>query len=433
MIRANVITVAVIIFGLIVCGNYSSAYGADVELLNPLGPVSVEEAKKLEARKPFTELGRPRSYYLAGSEELADNEMRVIALGSSNPRVQRAQVSACWLIELGNGDSFIFDIGSRCTINMSLLEVPWDKFTKVFISHLHADHIGDLPALLADGWDMGRSIAIEVWGPNGAQPELGTKAMVKALLEMYRWDYVSKLGRGDMLSYAIKVHEFDFSKEQIIYERNGVTIKSFPAVHTIDGPVSYSLEWNGLKLSYSGDTVQNKWFLKNAKNSDIVIHECSDPMEVFIEDRNFPPEAAWIIGKTAHTQPRQVAEVFKILNPRMAICYHYIANGIDRTEKLYASVVKSYDSGAFMIAKDMMVWNVTPETLRVRMVVGGDYNPNALPRAQDSPDRSKLIEPSEWVSKGVEMEEIYREVLDGLKPEYRKRILERVPKEHLPD
>ena len=248
MIRASVIMVAAIGFGLIVCGKYSSAYDADGELLNPLGPVSIEETEKLEARVPFTELGRPRSYYLAGSEELAENEMRVIALGSGEPWVQRAQVSACWLIELGNGDSFIFDIGTRCTINMSLLEVPWDKFTKVFISHLHADHIGDLPALLADGWDMGRSIPIEVWGPGGAQPELGTKAMVKSLLEMYRWDYVSKLGRGDMLSYAIKVHEFDFSKEQTIYERNGVKIKSWPAVHTIDGPVSYSLEWNGLKV-----------------------------------------------------------------------------------------------------------------------------------------------------------------------------------------
>jgi ribonuclease Z len=432
MIRANVIRLAVIGFGLIVCGKYSSAYAADVELLNPLGPVSSEEVKKLEARVPFTELGRPRSYYLAGSEELDENEMRVIALGSSNPRVQRAQVASCWLIELGNGDSFIFDIGTRCTINMSLLEVPWDKFTKVFISHLHADHFGDLPALLADGWDMGRSIPIEVWGPNGAQPELGTKAAVKHLLGMFRWDYVSKLGRGDMLSYAIKVHEFDFSREQTIYERNGVTIKSWPAVHTIDGAVSYSLEWNGLKLSYSGDTVQNKWFLKHAKNSDMVIHECSSPLEELIEARNFPPEAAWIILRTAHTQPRQAAEVFEALQPRMAVCFHYVDDGVDKREKLYANVVKRYDSGAFIIAKDMMVWNVTPEMIRVRMVVGGDHNANSLPRAQEPPDKSKLIEPSKWVTEGLEMKEIYRELLNGLKPEHQRRILKHVPKEHLP-
>ena len=225
MIRFNGITIAAIGFGLIIFSKCSSSYGADVELLNPLGPVPLEEAKILEAREPVTELGSLRSNYFAGSEELGENEMRLIALGSGKPWVQHAQLSPCWLVELGNGDTFIFDIGTRCTINMSLLEVPWDKFTKVFISHLHADHIGDLPALLADGWDMGRSIPLEVWGPSGAEPELGTKAAVEHLLGMYRWDYVSKLGRGGMDSYTIKLHEFDYSKEHVIYERNGVKIK----------------------------------------------------------------------------------------------------------------------------------------------------------------------------------------------------------------
>ena len=120
------------------------------------------------------------------------------------------------------------------------------------------------------------------------------------------------------------------------------------------------------------------------------------------------------------------------MQPRMAICYHYVDDGVDKREKLYASVVKRYDSGAFIIAKDMMVWNVTPEMIRVRMVVGGDHNANNLPRAQASPDKSKLIEPSEWVTEGLEMKEIYRELLNGLKPEYQRRILKHVPEEHLP-
>ena len=36
-------------------------------------------------------------------------------------------------------------------------------------------------------------------------------------------------------------------KNKSCYEENGVTIRSFPAIHAIDGSVSYSLEWNGLK------------------------------------------------------------------------------------------------------------------------------------------------------------------------------------------
>lgn len=432
MTRARHIICKAAGLGLLIISECLSAQGDNAALLNPLGPVPAETVEILEAREPISELGRPRSYYLAGSEKLAKDEMRVIALGSSNTRVQRVQASPCWLIELGNGDSFIFDIGTRCTVGLSMLEVPWDTFTKVFLTHLHADHIGDLPALLAGGWDMGRSIPIEVWGPSGAEPDLGTQAMVEHALAMYRWEYVSKLGRGGMSSYAIKVHEIDYSKEQTIYKKNGVRIKSWPALHTIDGAVSYSLEWNGLKLSYSGDTVQNKWFLKHAKDSDIVIHECSPSLKELIEEWEFPPEAAWTILKTAHTQARQAAEVFKILKPKMAICTHYAANGVDKSEKLYAEVKKHY-AGAFMVAKDRLVWNVTPEEIRVSTLVGGDYNAGKLPRVQESPDTDKLTKPSKWLQQGEEvMIDISREQLNGLKPEHRKRILERVSKDLLP-
>ena len=47
--------------------------------------------------------------------------------------------------------------------------------------------------------------------------------------------------------YKINVHEFDYTLNPgIVYEKNGVVIKSFPAAHTIDGAVNFRIEWNGL-------------------------------------------------------------------------------------------------------------------------------------------------------------------------------------------
>src|SRR5690606_27259332 len=145
----------------------------DAPLLNPLGPVPPATKEILEKRQPLSELDGPRIYYLAGMP-LGPDEMRVIALGSNSTRIQAGQASPCWMVELGNGDVFLFDMGPRCTIGLSMMEVPWDTFTRVFLTHLHADHIGDLPALLAGGWDMGRSQPIDVWGPSGTTPDLGT-------------------------------------------------------------------------------------------------------------------------------------------------------------------------------------------------------------------------------------------------------------------
>lgn len=421
--KQNALLTASLVLTMIIGTKASLALGAEV--LTPVGPDS-----EIKEREPITELGRKRSFFLAGSEELADNEMRIIAMGTGMPQVQREQASACWYVELGNGDSFIFDIGMGCTPNMSKLEVPWDNFTKVFITHLHADHFGDLPALLAGGWQMGRSIPIEVWGPSGPEPELGTKAAVEHLLGMYRWEYVSKRGRAPMSSYGINVHEFDYSKEQVIYQRNGVTIRSFPAVHVMDGPVSYSLEWNGLKFSYSGDTTANNFFLNNARDSDIVVHECSDPVEVLIESRNHLPESAWMIATSAHTQPELAGQIFNELNPRMAVCFHFVNNGLDATQKLYESVRRVY-GGPFTVAEDMTVWNITPDDISVRTVVGGDYA-FSTPRSDEPPDTSKLLKPSPWLEDArMDATEAYKTVLENLKPEYRERILRLVPENDL--
>ena len=52
---------------------------------------------------------------------------------------------------------------------------------------------------------------------------------------------------------------FDFSKKQVVFERDGATITAFPAVHALDGAVSYRLDWNGYSVVYSGDTKPTKW------------------------------------------------------------------------------------------------------------------------------------------------------------------------------
>ncbi len=50
--------------------------------------------------------------YYPGSEDLNPDEMRVVALGTGQPSSRPKQASACWLVELGNGDKFLFDLGS---------------------------------------------------------------------------------------------------------------------------------------------------------------------------------------------------------------------------------------------------------------------------------------------------------------------------------
>ena len=232
-----------------------------------------------------------RYVYYPGTEELRPDEMRVTACGTGLPAARRGQAASCFLVELGNGDKFFFDLGTGSMANVAGYMIPMDFLTKIFISHLHTDHFGDLAAIWAGGWTAGRTGPLEVWGPSGAREDMGTKYAIEHFLKAYNWDYMTRAVLISPVPGGITVHEFDYKQEnQIIYEENGVTVRSFPAIHAGDGPVSFILEWNGYKLVYSGDTMPNEWMPKYGKDADMVIHEVMPMPDDMVKFYNQPPQ-----------------------------------------------------------------------------------------------------------------------------------------------
>jgi len=317
---------------------------------------------------PSTVKARERDYYSPNSEDLKPDEMRVIACGTGMPTTRAAQAAACFLVELGNGDKFLFDIGSGSAERISSLQIPYDYLDKVFIGHLHADHFGSLAELFIGGALMGRQKPLRVWGPNGRAPELGTAYAIQKLKEMYTWDLAGRVGLVDFRGYSIEVNEFDYTGENaVIYQVNGVTIRSFPAIHALDGPVSFSLEWNGLKFVFGSDSYPNKWFAKYAKNADIAIHECFVAVPDLITKMGFTPEQALVVGTQAHTAPEAFGKVMEDIKPRMAVAYHFFKD-YDTTAEINDRIRTTYD-GPLSLAEDFMVWNITKDEIRVRMAI----------------------------------------------------------------
>ncbi len=96
-----------------------------------------------------TDIAPDRYAYYPGSEPLKPDEIRLIACGTGMPAARRDQAASCWLFELGNGDKFLFDLGTGSMANVMSLMIPANYLTKVFLSHLHTDHVGDLASLWA--------------------------------------------------------------------------------------------------------------------------------------------------------------------------------------------------------------------------------------------------------------------------------------------
>ena len=81
-----------------------------------------------------------RYVYYPGTEELGADEIRVIACGTGMPTARRSQAAASWVIELGNGDKFIVDIGSGSMANIQSLMIPANFLTKNLKIYGHAQY-----------------------------------------------------------------------------------------------------------------------------------------------------------------------------------------------------------------------------------------------------------------------------------------------------
>jgi ribonuclease Z len=327
-----------------------------------------------------------REVYYPGTEDLAPDEMRVTACGTGMPNARPKQAAACWLVELGNGDKFLFDIGTGSAERISALKIPHDYLDKVFIGHLHSDHFGDLDALWIGGVVANRTYPLRVWGPDSVEPKYGTKAALAAMEETFAWDVDSRIGNTDTRGLFMEVHEFDYKAvNQVIYQENGVTIRTIPAVHIFDGPVSFILEWNGLTLAYSSDTFPNKWWLEHTKGVDVSIHECFITPDALVSKQNFTPQAALNVGTQIHTSPAQFGKVMSETKPRLAIAYHFF-NDFDTSPDVLKDIRRTYD-GPLALAMDYMVINVTKDDIRVRMAaIDEDIWPQPATRPLVPPD-----------------------------------------------
>jgi len=360
-----------------------------------------------------------RMSYYPNTETLDPDEMRVVALGTGMPTARPKQAAACFLVELGNGDKFIFDAGTGSAERLSAMQIPYNHLDKIFLGHLHTDHFGDLDAMFVGGALMGRQKPLRVWGPSGDTPERGTKYALDHLSKALTWDLDGRAGITDPRGYFLEAHEFDYrGVNQIIYEENGVTIRSFPAIHSLDGPVSFSLEWNGLKFVFGSDTFPNKWFDEYARDADFAIHECFIPVPDMVEKFKFSPQAALPVATQIHTAPEAFGKVMSMIKPRMAVAYHFF-NDFDTSAGINDRIRSTYD-GPLSLATDYMVWNITKDKITTRMaIVDEDIWPPTATEKPQIPDPNIRVPYSKFISDGkLDMYDVIQPIYDEVNEKY---------------
>ena len=103
--------------------------------------------------KSPTGVAPDRYVYYPGAEELKPDEIRLIACGAGVSSSRRSQAATCFLVELYDGQKFLFDIGSGSHANLQALMIPSDFLTKIFLTRLHNRPLGRSRVPMGRGLD----------------------------------------------------------------------------------------------------------------------------------------------------------------------------------------------------------------------------------------------------------------------------------------
>jgi ribonuclease Z len=332
-----------------------------------------------------------------GLEPVRDGEIRVTVLGSGDPFVKVSQASASLLIEVGNPerDFFFFDLGSGALANFNGLGLPVTATTKVFLTHLHADHVGDMPTLVWSLAKAGRRDPVEVWGPAGEIPELGTRSYAQHLDAAHAWDMQSLRGHPGQSGAHTEVTEVPWDRTATVYERNGVRVSSFPVIHILNGSVGYRLDFNGRSVVFSGDTRPCRPLVAACDGADLLIHETFPSPTVFAKKGGVPLPFAEQVINGSHTSPVMAGKVFARAGARMSVMWHFAVDH-ETVGPAYAEMRTQHD-GPVTIAQDLTTFDISADAILTRQTtIDPAAWPVVGPTTITGPPMSAPPEPPAW-------------------------------------
>jgi ribonuclease Z len=145
-------------------------------------------------------------------------EIYFLGTGAGMPSKER-NVSSIVLNLLAERNTYwMFDCGEGTQQQVLRSPVRVSKLEKLFITHLHGDHIYGIPGLLTSRSYQGGDSPLKIYGPEG------TELFIRTALEVSQAH----------LSYEITIHEFKVKEPEVLFEDDQFAVTVAPLVHRVD-------------------------------------------------------------------------------------------------------------------------------------------------------------------------------------------------------
>ncbi|MEP2990324.1 MAG: MBL fold metallo-hydrolase [Parasphingorhabdus sp.] len=286
-----------------------------------------------------------------------DDTIEISLLGTGTPPVSTTQYGASTLIEAGD-QAIIFDCGRGCGIRLMAARPDlYNKVDKIFLTHMHSDHLVGVADIYMNGWLLGRNAPLQIFGPRG------TRKFIKGLRDAFAPDIYTRHELEGLPATAdgVDYHAVEIETDGIVYQKNGLTVTAFTVDHAEAKPAyGYRVDYKGRSVMLSGDTRMTPNLTRYGKGVDVIIQEVIPPFLIGILNRIYSPEQAQKIVDH-HTLASETGQLFARTNPRLAVYSHYKSTPVSDVELLAEAA--RYWPGPVIAGQDLMSIKVSKHAI----------------------------------------------------------------------
>ncbi len=196
----------------------------------------------------------------AGAQSCMGNPVAVQILGSGGPRINRDRASSSYLLWIDAQAKLLVDMGGGAFLRFGQSQAQLGDLSAMAISHLHADHVSDLPAFL---WlsHQTRKEPLPIVGPSGNDQAPAFPTFLRRLFDEKDGAFPllgptlgavqGEAGGGVRLDIAV----VDVTKAQpsTVFDRGGVAVTALGIPHGNVPTLAYRVTTRGVSIVFSSD------------------------------------------------------------------------------------------------------------------------------------------------------------------------------------
>lgn len=300
-------------------------------------------------------------------------EIEFLGTGAGVPAKHRNVTSIALRLLDERNKVWLFDCGEGTQMQILRTTIRPRKIEKIFITHLHGDHIFGLPGLLSSRSFQGGNDSLTIYGPKGVEEFIRTSLRISRSRLGYTLNFVEVVDEGILFednqfvvttakldhgidSFGYRVVEKDHPGELQVTALHELGIKPGPIFGQIkrgetvtleDGRIIHGKDYlgtakKGRVVTILGDTRFCPNSIKLARNADLLIHEST-----FNKDETNMAKAYF------HSTTQQAAEVARQAQVKRLALTHisarYLAKEAAELEKeaqeifMNTQLVKDFD------------------------------------------------------------------------------------------